>query len=167
VTICARNHACAFGTVENAQVRLSASGRIANEELRTLAAHYVHVTTDSFVVMPNHVHFILVLEGAHRYSTNINVRLEPAVRRKPGLEPPRAGSLSAIVRSYKAGVTRRCHDSGSLNFAWQSGFYEHVLRGNGSVEKVRDYIMNNPASWSNDPENLSDHLRRDDQWRET
>ena len=42
-------------------------------------------------------------------------------------------------------------------FAWQPGFYEHVLRGNSAVEKVRDYIMNNPASWSGDPENLSNH----------
>ena len=132
----------------------------------------VAVTTDSFVVMPNHVHFILVLEGSHRYSPNINarhinVRLEPAVRRRPGLEPPRAGSLSAIVRSYKAGVPRRCHDSGMLNFAWQPGFYEHILRGNSSVEKVRDYIMNNPPRWSTDPENITNHSRKDDQWWET
>jgi len=172
VTICARNDACVFGVVENAQMQLSACGGIADEELRTLAAHYFHVTTDSFVVMPNHVHFILVLEGSHRYSPNINarhinVRLEPAVRRRPGLEPPRAGSLSAIVRSYKAGVPRRCHDSGMLNFAWQPGFYEHILRGNSSVEKVRDYIMNNPPRWSTDPENITNHLRKDDQWWET
>lgn len=99
VTICARNHACIFGTVENARVRLSASGRIANEEWRTLAAHYFDVTTDVFVVMPNHVHFILVLRGSHRYSRNIEVRFEPAVHRKSGMEPPRAGSLSAIVGS--------------------------------------------------------------------
>jgi hypothetical protein len=72
--------------------------------------------------------------------------------------PPFAGSLSTIVRSYKAGVTRRCHETGLLNFAWQPGFHEHVLRGNASVDAVRDYIARNPANWSKDLENPSIRL---------
>jgi hypothetical protein len=62
------------------------------------------------------------------------------------------------MRSYKAGVTRRRHEAGLLNFAWQPGFHEHVLRGNTSVDAVRDYIASNPANWLRDLENPNNRL---------
>jgi putative transposase len=148
VTICTRNHACIFGTASEGSVRLSPAGEIPDSELQTLPKHYSRVVLDSFVVMPNHLHFILVLDGCHRYSPNTKIPLAPAVDRNRGLVSPVAGSLSTIVRSYKAGVTRRCRDLGLLNFAWQPGFHEHVLRGNASVDAVR-----NPANWLKDLEN--------------
>ena len=156
VTICARNHACSFGTIADGRVQLSPAGEIADAELRNLARHYSYITIDSFVVMPNPVHFILVLGGHHRYSPNPEIHIEPAVVRGPGLAPPLAGSLSTIVRSYK--VTRRCHEAGSRNFTWQPGFHEHILRGNTSVDAVRDYITNNPANWLKDLENPGNRL---------
>jgi len=158
VTICARNHACLLGASAEGRIQLSPAGEIANAELRTLATHYSYITIDSFTVMPNHVHFILVSGGHHRYSPNLEIHLEPAVVRGPGLAPPLAGSLSAIVRSYKAGVTRRCHETASRNFAWQPGFREHILSGNTSVDAVRDYIANNPANWLKDLENPRNRL---------
>jgi putative transposase len=153
VTICASNHACIFVTASEGNVRLSAAGKIADSELQSLAAHYSDVALDSFVVMPNHLHFILVLDGCRRFSPNTKVPVAPAMTHIQGLVSPMAGSLSTIVRSYKAGVTRRCHDLGLPNFAWQPGFYEHVLRGNASVDAVRGYIARNPANWLKDLEN--------------
>ena len=158
VTICTRNHVCILGTVAEGRVQLSPAGQIAHAELQTLNTHYSHVAIDTFVVMPNHAHFILVIDGRHRYSPNTKIHLKYAVVHKPRLMPPPAGSLSTIVRSYKAGVTRRCQETGLLNFAWQPRFYEHVLRGNASVDAVRDYIARNPANWSKDLENPNNRL---------
>lgn len=108
--------------------------------------------------MPNHVHFILVVDGNHRYSPRAEIRLEPAVVRSPCLASPLAESLSTIARSYKAGVTRRCHEIGARSFAWQAGFHERILRGNTSVDAVRDYIASNPRNWLKDLENLGNRL---------
>ncbi|MGH9602470.1 MAG: transposase [Terriglobales bacterium] len=62
----------------------------------------------------------------------------------------KAGSLSAIVRSYKAGVTRWAGANGFPDFRWQSRFYDHLLRSNKTVNAVRDYIQNNPMNWLED-----------------
>jgi len=158
VTVCPQNHACILGTVAEGRVKRSPAGQIADAALQSLADHYSHITIDSFVVMPNHVHVIPVLGGGHRYSPCPEIRLEPRVLRNLALAPPLAGSLSTIVRSYKAGVTRRCHDIGLLDFAWQPGFHEHILRGNTSVDAVRDYIAHNPANWLKDLENPINRL---------
>jgi putative transposase len=111
------------------------------------------VSIDSFIVMPNHVHAIVVIDGQHRHSPDSEIRIEPALSNGLVLVPPKAGSLSAIVRSYKAGVTRRCHEMGLRNFAWQAGFYDHIVRANASLKVIRDYIEKNPANWPSDPEN--------------
>jgi len=65
---------------------------------------------------------------------------------------PKAGSLAAIIRSYKSGVTRRCHELG-WNIAWQSRFHDHLLRGDNVIAAVREYIRNNPMNWGVDREN--------------
>jgi len=109
VTICVRNHTCLLGAIADGRIHLSPAGEIADAELRTLATHYSYITIDNFIVTPNHVHFILVSSGHRHYSPNLEICLEPAVVPGPGLVAPLAGSLSTIVRSYKAGVTRRCH----------------------------------------------------------
>jgi putative transposase len=153
VTICTRNRAGMLGTVCGGQAKLSAAGEIAAAELVALAKHYSHVVIDCFIVMPNHVHLILVLDGNHRYSVEPGASIERAVVRKPRFLPPLSGSLSAIIRSYKAGVTRRCRDIGLRDFGWQTRFHEHILRGNIAVNAVRDYIARNPVNWLKDQEN--------------
>jgi hypothetical protein len=70
-----------------------------------------------------------------------------------GFASPQAGSLSAIVRSYKAGVTLKCRDLGLEQMIWQSRFHDHLLRGDGVISAVREYIRNNPANWGLDREN--------------
>jgi putative transposase len=149
VTICAQRRACILGTIADGKVLLSPLGRVAEAELQTLHTHYNNVQIDSFVVMPNHVHAIVAIDGEHCFSTNPEIFV-PAVVQKRGLTPPEHGSLSAIIRSYKAGVTRRSHELGLKQLVWQSRFHDRLLRGDAMIDAVRDYIRNNPANWSND-----------------
>ena len=122
VTICSHLKTPLFGEVVCGQMRFSQIGAIAESELRSLNSHYTNVEVNTHVVMPNHVHVIIMIEGDHAYSPNPKGLAPPA-----GISPT-AGSLSAIVRSYKAGVTRR---SRQLGLATPSG--RSVSTTNSSV----------------------------------
>jgi putative transposase len=147
VTICSHEKAHIFGEVIGGEMRLSRIGSLAETELRHLSTHYKNVVVDSQVVMPNHVHAIIVIEGEHAFS--------PHPKGLPSLTgiSPACGSLSAIVRSYKAGVTRQCHELGLKQTIWQARFYDRILRGDANISAVREYIWNNPGNWTDDSEN--------------
>jgi putative transposase len=151
VAICASNRACLFGEIADSEVNLSRIGRIAESELQALRHHYDNVRVDEYVVMPNHVHAIVMIEGDHRFSQSVEASL--ASQNVATFEAPRAGSLSAIIRSYKAGVTLQCRDVGLRQVIWQSRFHDHRLRGDKVISAVRDYIRNNPANWGQDKDN--------------
>jgi len=175
VTLCTKNKQCSLGHAVDGQIVLSIAGVIAEAEMKAIPNHYSNVIIDGFVVMPNHVHAIVVIEGDHIY------KLDPIIRREqstltsaPGHEESdrreevsRAGdaasrvstaeihmpTLSNIVGGYKAGVSRICHAKGRSNFAWQPRFHDHILRSNASVNAVREYIDRNPQNWRDDPDN--------------
>jgi putative transposase len=152
VTICARSHAHIFGQVETGVVHLSPIGRIAESELQQLSHHYDNVQIDEHVVMPNHLHAIVMIGGEHRFSPDGQMSF-PTSNTDSTFVPPKAGSLSAIIRSYKGGVTRRCHELGLEQVIWQTRFHDHLMRGDKVISAVREYIRNNPANWGVDREN--------------
>ncbi len=65
----------------------------------------------------------------------------------------RAPTLGEIVRTYKAASTRMIRQTANLEFAWQRNYYEHVVRNEESLNRIRQYIMENPARWAIDREN--------------
>jgi REP-associated tyrosine transposase len=94
--------------------------------------------------MPNHVHAIVMIDGEHCFTPVAEMTLP---RHNVGaFISPQAGSLSAIVRSYKAGVTLKCRDLGLKPVIWQSRFHDHLLRGDSVIRAVREYIRKNPAN---------------------
>ena len=155
VTICTKNKECSLGSVAGGRIALTKAGAIAQNELLSLAHHYQNATVDRFVVMPNHVHAIIVIATKHAYSPNepafslVETRLAASPVPATELQHP---SLGNIVGGYKSGVCRICHKSGIANFAWQPRFYDHILRSNASVNAVRDYIDHNPDNWLEDPD---------------
>lgn len=150
VTICTRNRRCVFGRVVDGQMELSEIGKIASCELEDIPRHYDNVSVDEHVVMPNHVHAIIVIDGDHTFSLSPRAREVSSYRTTFS---PAAGSLSAIIRSFKAGVTLRCRERGLAQFVWQSRFHDHLLRGDEVIGAVREYIWNNPGNWAADKEN--------------
>jgi len=152
VTLCTKDKKCSLGHAVDGQIVLSDAGVIAETEMKAVSIHYENVIIDRYVVMPNHVHAIIVIEGDHPYSPG--GRIPPV---ETGLAPSPASahgrSLPTIVGSYKAGVSRICHAKGLSGFAWQARFHDHILRSNASVNAVRDYIDRNPEHWLEDPDN--------------
>lgn len=149
VTICAHNRECAFGKISNDIVRLSPIGEIVTSAWADIPNHYNHVLLEAFIVMPNHIHGILVLEDVERRDTASCVTTH---RRRFG--ELHAGSLGAIVRSFKSGATKTVRESGLwVGRLWQPGFYEHVICNAESLHTIQEYIYTNPQRWSIDHEN--------------
>jgi hypothetical protein len=136
VTICTANRLPLFGKVVEGRVQLSKIGIVADAELQTLSKHYKNITINGHIVMPNHVHAIVMMDGEHCFSPL-------ATPHGVGTKTPSPGSLSTIIRSYKAGVTRQCREMGLETLIWQSRFHDHLLRGDKAIAAVREYIRNN------------------------
>ena len=146
VTICTAGKVCVLGQVKAANVILSPIGKTANDFWSQIPKHHSNVHLDEFIVMPNHVHGIVIIEGEHVYSPDACLTSKNNSPRTP----PQPNSLGAIVRSYKSGVARWCHQNGFPDFQWQSRYHDYIIRSHSSLTAVRDYIQNNPANWEKD-----------------
>lgn len=156
ITIVVKDRACAFGEIVDGEMRLSAMGQVAHEEWVRTAELRPYVDLDAFVVMPNHVHGILWIVGARRAvplprSGDAPTRTaDPPTHEQFG--QPVAGSIPTIVRAYKAAVTKRInemHQVAGEQF-WQRNYYEHIIRDEDDLERIRGYIVSNPLRWSDD-----------------
>jgi putative transposase len=154
VTIVTQDRAMLFGTVEDAEMRLSQVGAIADRGWREIPDHFPHVELGAFVVMPNHVHGILILRPASTPDTG-SIPRRGTIYRAPteAFGTPRPGSIPTIVRTYKAAVTRAVGRlPGDRQPLWQHGYYEHVIRGEADGNRIHMYIQSNPTNWDEDEE---------------
>ena len=143
VTLCTHEKVCVFGEVVEDEVRLTPMGKIAKQCWDEIPKHFLNVELDEHVVMPNHIHGIIVLND-HGRDVQLNV---------PTRLSPRRGSLSVIIRTYKAAVTTECRDKKYSEFRWQSRFYDHVVRDGQNLDRIREYIIENPIKWYLDENN--------------
>ena len=123
VTICTHNRKCLFGTPDH----LNRLGHIVTEQILQISSHYQNVRVDKYVVMPNHVHMILVLQ-----------------------EMKQGPSVSQIIGQLKSGVTRDIHRILPELKVWQRSFHDHIIRNQAGYEKIWLYIEGNPINWSKD-----------------
>jgi REP element-mobilizing transposase RayT len=164
VTACAKHAVEFFGEVNRRKVVLSDIGRIAVLRWREIPSHYKDVEIDQFIIMPNHIHGIIVInEGPLTHdkvetehcsvSTNKDHEMKDGIKKKYGL-------LSRIIKSYKGVVTKDVRRIlGNVEFGWQRSFYDHVIRNDVALKEIRKYIINNPAKWDideNNPANIED-----------
>jgi putative transposase len=168
VTICTYNHECMFGEIVGEEMRLNKLGKIVQEEWLRTAEIRKDVQMDSFVVMPNHIHGIVVLPepvGANCYSpqnchsTFVNSQNNPSDKgayidtplRKTKFCSP-SGTIGAIIRGFKSVSTKRINilRNSPRQPIWQRNYYEHIIRDEKELQNIRDYIVNNPIKWFSD-----------------
>lgn len=132
VTILTQNRRRLFGTVVNGRMALSEAGRIAARCWQEIPQHFPNVSLDAWVVMPDHVHGILVIQADGHGGTI------------PGKDRPHgtARTIGSMVRGFKIGVTKALGES-----PWHRNYHEMILRDARVLETVRAYIRNNPAQW--------------------
>jgi REP element-mobilizing transposase RayT len=161
VTIVAQERTCLFGNVLDGALQLNDAGRMVQVIWSELSLHYPGVATDAFAVMPNHFHGIVTLVGVGPCAYpefSIGPCAYPESGQPQGVAPTR--SLPDVVRRFKSLTTKRYSDgvkqSGWVPFPgklWQRNYYEHIIRNERSLDRIREYILNNPLRWFFDPEN--------------
>jgi putative transposase len=149
VTICTQPQAPSFGQIVGETVRFNSYGQVVDRCWRQIRDHNPFVQLDAFVVMPNHLHGILVLG----YDARARGTACRALTERFGKPVP--GSLPTLIRSFKSAATRginrlRGTPGGRV---WQRGYYERVIRNERELNAVRGYIAANALQWDLDPEN--------------
>ena len=158
ITLCVENRECLFGDVVNGEMRLNETGRIAAACWKWLAEQYTYVELDEWVVMPNHLHGIIVIRSESGDTGR------GASRRTPTNGPSISAKikpLGQLIGAFKIVSTPRINALRGMPgvSVWQRNYYEHIIRDPDSMNRIRRYIANNPGKWKSDlqnPNNESD-----------
>jgi len=144
VTICTHCMISYFGNISCDKMFLSESGQIANKLWYEIPKHFPFVSLDEFVVMPNHIHGIIIIEPTgglgtvHATSLHRNEFMSTI--------SPKTGSLPTVIRSYKSAVSKNVHFI-DHDFLWQPRYYDHLIRTDREMNRIRKYIIDNPYKW--------------------
>src|SRR6266487_4941379 len=149
VTIVAWHRNSLFGEIVHKTMVLNDYGKIAEECWRAIPDHFPHVELGTYVIMPNHVHGIVIITDQRRGAA----LLRPYDNRNSHKINVKPGSLGAIVRSYKSAVSYRINKEYNATAIWQRNYYEHVIRNDTDLQNKTDYIQANPLLWEQDDEN--------------
>lgn len=152
VTICSNQRHCLFGEIESGSIRLSPIGEAVDAAWYELPQHTPELLLDAWVVMPNHVHGILVLPGSVT-----NRSLATATPRGPN-----PCSLGAVIGGFKSAVGRAVNAANlsPVRPIWQRNFFERVIRDDRELDATRRYIEMNPNHWESDPDHPRYHPQR-------
>jgi REP element-mobilizing transposase RayT len=129
VTICVQGRDRCLGEGVEDDVALSPFGAIVAEEWLAIPRMHEHVVLDEWIVMPDHVHGILIFEGRERLSIQF------------------AESLGIVVGQFKQRATKRIRARRRPEFAWQERYFDQILRDDENLNRYRAYIRENPSRW--------------------
>ena len=166
VTACAYDRRCLFGDIVDGAMRLNDVGRVVETCWDAIPDHFPHAGLDAYVVMPNHIHGIVWITAAALTVGAKNLSPLPGGSRQQKSPSPSASSfqtpsrtLGSIVRGFKTGVTKRVRKNMDVHHVWQRNYYDHVIRNEADLQRIRQYVANNPARWAEDRENPLRALR--------
>ena len=144
VTICTTQRLCLFGDVINGEVALSTIGQVAEGHWEDVPNHALGVTLDVWVLMPNHLHGVVVLP-------DVKDGCFSADARPYGAKP---SSLGVVIGGFKGAVSREvsARNLTLVRPLWQRNYHERIIRNDGKLDAIRTYIHDNPARWLNDPD---------------
>ncbi|MBL1216666.1 MAG: transposase [Planctomycetes bacterium] len=147
ITVCCHGWKCLLGRIVSGRMVLSSFGRIVSAEWERTEVMRPHVRTDSFVVMPNHVHGIIMIEGKRGSRGTL-----PRAPQSEQFGKPTSDSIPTIVRSFKAATTVRINRNRNKPGEpfWQRNYYEHVIRDEDELYQIHEYIRTNPIRWAAD-----------------
>ena len=154
VTICANNRKNIFGRITNGKMIFNPAGIIVKEEWTKSKEIRKNIDLDYYVIMPNHLHGIIIIEQSIDGRGELNSPKDNNTRRMQyastddKFKSP-SQTLGAIVRGFKSSVTKRLRELNEdlkLN-VWQRNYYEHIIRNDYDLHRIRTYIRNNPIRW--------------------
>lgn len=143
VTICTKDMKCWFGEVINGKMVLNELGKIVEEEWERSKEIRKNIDLDYYVIMPNHFHGIIIINGPENFDTKVETHSDASLHKVNN-------NLSYIMRGFKGSCTKRIHLTGNIIFKWQPRFYDHIIRNENDLHRIRTYIQNNPIKWAID-----------------
>lgn len=175
ITICTQNHVCLFGEIRDGEIILNQYGQITHNEWMKTADIRPNIELGPFVIMPNHIHGIIIIKYKHQLNSNRGnsarrgtahhctgtVHRAPTTIYKIATEltqkneqfgKPISNSIPTIIRSYKSTVTKQINQLRNTPGipVWQRNYWEHIIRNEQSYLKISEYIETNPARWHDD-----------------
>ena len=156
ITICVSNRYHLFGKVSEGCVYLNKYGEIAEKEWLYTEILRDNVRLDEFIVMPNHVHGIILI--THQMNSRGVSQYASAVEPENNFRSP-SNNLGAIVRGFKSTVTKQINELNNQpgDKVWQRNYYDHIIRNRQDLNRIRKYIRDNPENWENDILNKRGH----------
>ncbi|MBI1306845.1 MAG: transposase [Bacteroidetes bacterium] len=158
ITICTQNRACLFGEIINGEMRLTTYGEIALAEWKKTEEIRENCCIHESIIMPDHIHGIIEITHKRGEEQEIGKFQSPSQ------------TIGAIIRGFKIASIKKIKEliqkeeksKGELQFAlteliksldfkiWQRNYYEHIIRDEQSLQRIRQYIINNPQNWNGD-----------------
>lgn len=179
ITICTHQRACLFGNIADGEMQVNSFGQVIQGHWSKLPSHHPHLRLDEFIVMPNHIHGILILfnENECDQSNIVGAGLADTVsvssdyltpkpapthdQSQPKFVTIQRAGIPNIIRGFKTFSARQINRQRRTKGTpvWQRNYYEHIIRNEESFEHIRRYIQTNPVNWKNDqlhPENWAE-----------
>jgi putative transposase len=185
ITICTHGRECLFGEVTDGAMQLNEAGYMIQSVWNELPCQFAGVDIDAFVVMPNHVHGIILINDepdtgmtdpgrgepcVRPVSNGDEFRIRPVSTNRSDLPNRSNGTLSGaigrVIQAYKS-ITTLHYITGVKNQGWppffgklwQRNYYEHIIRNDIALDAIRQYIQTNPVQWTLDEENPNNTRR--------
>jgi putative transposase len=145
VTIVTHQRQCLFGEIVDGRAIMNERGKAVERQWLRSAQIRREMQLDAFVVMPSHIHGIVIIGDR---TVNVGAHGRAPLHRAPR-------SVGSFIAGFKSAVTRCINETrGTPGLpVWQRNYYEHIIRDEGDLNRVRQYIIDNPAGWGDDPEN--------------
>jgi REP element-mobilizing transposase RayT len=152
VTLCTNNRKSLLGEIQRGKAVLNPFGKIVEEEWHNTKQMRQGVDLDVFIVMPNHIHGIVVLTGIPSSANRRGTMHRAPTPQFEQFGRPTTNSIPSIIRGFKSSVTQRINQIRGTpgSPVWQRNYYEHVIRNEIDLEETREYIQNNPLKWLED-----------------
>jgi REP element-mobilizing transposase RayT len=165
VTIVTHGRQCLFGQIVDGKMQLNECGEIVRDEWLKTEIIRPRVQLDLFVIMPNHIHGIIILnddgycmgtlQRAHTITQTQRAPTITQTQRAPTFEQfgkPTSDSIPTMIRLFKSATTKRINEYRNTPAVpvWQRNYYEHIIRNETEWKRIRQYIINNPIHWKND-----------------
>ena len=171
VTICTKDRELYFGQIHDGNLTLSDIGHAAERCIEEIPEHFSNVEVPVSIVMPNHIHAIIIINDmdyeslvppvetqhlASHLASHETIKHEKETQNIAFLQDgpmqkfgPQSGNLASVVRGFKIGVTKYANAQG-LSFGWQPRFHDHIIRDITEMNVIASYIENNVGRWKED-----------------
>ncbi len=157
VTICTKDRIEYFGKIKHEIMYLNQYGLIICQEIYKTSSIRKNVIIDEFIIMPNHIHLILKINNMLLNNGPVETQCIASlqINKYKNKFGPQRNNLSSIIRGLKSIITKQIHQNGLIDFKWQSRFYDHIVRDEEDLYRIKEYIQTNPLNWYRDRNNLN------------